>query len=118
MHNQSIADNTPTRQTYLCKVSPSRLYHVTPVENIASVLRFGVDPAFSQSHPERVYLVQRDALHWAIQHISKKHDTPIERLAVFRCYGGKRCKRLSAYGLWYADHAKAVISCESAVIYA
>lgn len=104
MTTLSIADNTRSCSKKR-KKPPNTLYHVTPPDNYISICERGVDPAFSQSHPERVYFVEKRALHWAIPHVSKKHNCPAENLIIFKVRGGKRVRAIGA-GLWYCDHPK------------
>jgi hypothetical protein len=101
-HQTSIAQTKTTCEQKRC---PKRLYHVTLPDNCISISKRGIDPAFSQSHRERVYFVEYRCLRWAIPFIAKRHDCGVENLVIFRVRGGARCKPLGA-GKWYAPHAK------------
>jgi len=93
---------------------PLVFYHISPSANVRSILKHGVDPAFSQSHPERVYFVCKRDLHWAIEHVSVRHGVSREQLAVFRVGGGKLVKKLPGHPMYYCEHPKRVNGCWSA----
>jgi len=84
---------------------PRTLYHVSPPDNYNSILERGVDPAFSQSHPERVYFCERRALFWAIQHIARKHKVEPENLIIFKVRSGKSTRHWGN-GLWFDTRPK------------
>lgn len=113
MTTLSIADN-PRLCSKRRKKPPSTLYHVTVPDNYISICERGVDPAFSQSHPDRVYFVERSALWWAILHVSQRHNCPVENLIIFKVRGGKRVRHIKS-GLYYADHPKVAYYYDAAV---
>jgi len=61
------------------------LFHVTPVENVQSITKYGLDPKVK--YPTRKdrtsYLVSPGALMWAIAHVQNRHSQRAQYLTVF-----------------------------------
>jgi len=59
------------------------LYHITPTTNNVSILTRGLDPAFSRGKRKTVWLCDWTRIHWALAHVSFKHETPVNELSAF-----------------------------------
>lgn len=59
------------------------LYHVTPTKNVLSILTRGLDPEFSRGKRKTVWVCEYPKLHWALAHVSYKHETAVSDLTVF-----------------------------------
>lgn len=91
------------------RTPPRILYHLTPAYNAASINRLGVHPDFATGVIWRVYFVQRAAINWAADHISKKHGCTLEFVAVFMVRSDSRFRSLGR-GLWCVDAIIPVLS--------
>lgn len=66
--------------------TPKYLFHVTPDFNCASIETHGIDARqkFKRRKDDRNYFVAADKVAWAIAHVSSRHDTPVDNIAVYR----------------------------------
>ena len=58
------------------------LYHISPTVNNESIERRGVDPTYSLGKLQTMYYVDEKRLFWAMLHISRRHQCPIDQLTV------------------------------------
>lgn len=49
-------------------------YHSTPLYNLQSILKRGIDPAFSKGAKETSWYVHEELIEWSIDHIMKKYE--------------------------------------------
>lgn len=58
------------------------LYHVTPKENLASILQRGVLPQMSRGKDKVSWFVDRARLTWSCAHVSARHSVAVDSLIV------------------------------------
>ena len=78
-----------------------RLRHCTPMVNLASIKRRGIDPAFSQSKLEVVWLHTLSRTEWALLHTQQRHET--QDVIVIDVHVPRRWLTRRRYGLWTCD---------------
>lgn len=62
------------------------LYHVTPVKNIPSILKGGIDPTFSEGRMKVSWFAESEALLWALAHVAQRRKTTMQELCIFECH--------------------------------
>lgn len=62
---------------------PIHLYHVTPTENIPSIVERGLDPVFSKGKRPVIWLLSAQRVNWGLAHVSNRHKTPVNGLTLF-----------------------------------
>lgn len=58
------------------------LYHVTPKENLASILERGILPQMSRGKEKVSWYVDRARLNWSCAHVSARHSVAVDSLIV------------------------------------
>jgi len=61
------------------------LYHVSPTKNNGSILWSGIEPLFAAGKEQKVWLVDRARLLWAIAHCSARHHIAVHELTIWEC---------------------------------
>lgn len=61
----------------------SKLFHVSPKTNRASITKSGVDPIWSRGKSQCSWWVDQRKLAWAIAHCSAHHGVPADQLEVW-----------------------------------
>lgn len=79
------------------------VYHITPSENVQSIYEHGVSPRFSNCARNRVFVVSRHRIEWAIIHCSNRHSVSVDQLAVCALLvDGRHLTRMGFPGVYYA----------------
>jgi hypothetical protein len=60
-----------------------KLYHVSPTKNRGSILAFGLEPLLATGKEQKVWLVDRSRLLWAIAHCSARHHVSVDQLDIW-----------------------------------
>jgi len=60
------------------------LLHCTPKENVYSIMRYGIDPAFATGRLKSSWYCCEPALAWALSHISLKRRIAVSDMVVLR----------------------------------
>jgi len=58
------------------------LFHVTPAENVQSILECGIDPKYATGKMKAAWFVSKQRIEWALIHTSAHHHVQIDELAV------------------------------------
>lgn len=58
------------------------IYHITPEENIPSILMQGICPSYATGKMQASWYVSKAHIEWAMIHTSVAHHTMIDELAV------------------------------------
>jgi len=61
----------------------TRLYHVSPTQNVDSIKLRGISPEFAQGKRKVIWLCESKVITWAIAHVSAKRGLQVGRLSVF-----------------------------------
>jgi len=81
-----------------------RMYHVTHMGCVASIIENGLDPAYSNGKIKAVWLADSKRLHWAIAHVAAKHNDIIADLWVAVVHVDPRdLKRFRWPGIYLAE---------------
>lgn len=60
------------------------LYHWTHRDNVESIRRFGLDPAYSTGELWAIWGCTKDRIEWARQHVASKHNWHPDDLVLLR----------------------------------
>jgi len=94
------------------------LYHVTPAENVLSILETTIDPKYAKGKMPVIWMVSRHRIEWALIHTSVHHDTAIDSLAVCAVHVfGKDVYRFNRAGFYYSYMAHKVESATPAMFF-
>jgi len=66
----------------LSKIGSMVVYHVTPSENVQSILDTEIDPSYHKGKMVACWFISKQRIEWAIIHCSVGHSVPIDELAV------------------------------------
>lgn len=80
------------------------VYHITPSENVQSILEVGVSTRYSHCKNNTVWVVSRQRIEWAIIHASNRHSVSVDNLAVCSLLvDGRHLTRLGRPGIYFAS---------------
>lgn len=60
-----------------------RCYHVTALANKPSIMRDGIDPAYSRGARQECWFVTPALLPWAILHVMRRHGLTMQEVVAF-----------------------------------
>lgn len=62
------------------------VFHVSPKENLTSILNKGVLPQLSRGREKVSWWVTREKMAWALAHVSARHSVAVDSLDVFPAF--------------------------------
>ena len=78
------------------------LYHVTPSENVQSILQNGIDPAYATGKMKASWYVSRHRIEWAIIHAANLHHCTPDEMHVCAVHVlGSTMYRFNRAGFYY-----------------
>jgi hypothetical protein len=76
------------------------LAHATPIARLASIYRWGLNPAFSQGALKCVWLHTPGRSPWAAVHVARRHNVAASAVVVLRVLVARRWLRRNRRGVW------------------
>jgi len=77
------------------------VYHVTPLRNLTSIWRHGINPAFAQTRVKGSWFCSRERIEDAIQHVARRHCCPRDsHVVLLECRVAKKALTKKAPGIF------------------
>lgn len=77
-----------------------RLYHATPIKNLASIQAKGLDPNLATGKEKLIWLHTASRKLWALQHTAKRHKCDITEVAIIGIDVPRSKLRKRSRGIW------------------